>query len=130
MNEKRNAHPTVGAVEQAQAGNVLADGYSHDYCTSNSVAGQLKISDYLNCGPQGGMTIKDLEHMTGRKSREIRRQIERERRSGVLIISDNQNGYWMAADPAEAQMFARSMRHRAREIIRTARAIEVAAGID
>lgn len=130
MNAKRNAHPTVGAVEQAQAGNVLADSYSRNHCTSNPVAGQLKISDYLNCGPQGGMTIKDLEHMTGRKSREIRRQIEQERRSGALIISDNQNGYWMAADPAEAQMFARSMRHRAREIIMTARAIEVAAGID
>ena len=127
MNAKENAHPTVGAVEQAQAGNVLADSYSRDHCTSNPVDGQLKISDYLNCGPQGGMTIKDLEHMTGRKSREIRRQIERERRSGALIISDNQNGYWMAADPAEAKMFARSMLHRSREIARTARAVEKAA---
>lgn len=130
MNKTEKARPAVGAVEQARVGNLLADGNSHNYCTSNPVAGQLKISDYLNCGTQGGMTIKDLEHMTGRKSREIRRQIERERRSGALIISDNQNGYWMAADPAEAKMFAGSMRHRAGEIIRTARAIEVAAGVD
>ena len=36
----------------------------------------------------------------------------------------------MTDDPAEAQRFARSMQHRAREILRTARAIEEAAGID
>lgn len=50
MENKRNAHPSVATLEQAQAGNVLADGYSREHCTSNSVTGQFKIliSDYLS----------------------------------------------------------------------------------
>ena len=68
--------------------------------------------------------------MTGLDGREVRRQIERERRAGALIVSNNKDGYYLTNDPAEAQRFARSMQHRAREILRTARAIEEAAGVD
>lgn len=130
MSTKENAHPTVGAVEQARVGNILADGNSHNYCTSNPVAGQVRIADLLSPGQENAVPLRHLVKLTERDGRTVRLMIERERRSGALIISDNQNGYWMAADPAEAKMFARSMRHRAGEIIRTARAIEVAAGID
>lgn len=129
MRTKEKAHPTVCAVEQAQAGNVLADGYSHDYCTSNPVRGQLKISDFLGKGRKNALTMRELRKFIDADSRTIRLQIEAERRSGIPILSGH-DGYWLAADPADAQMFARSMRNRAGEIIRTARAIEVAAGID
>ena len=57
-------------------------------------------------------------------------QIEQERRAGALIVADNKSGYWVTDDPAEAQRFARSMKHRAKEILRTARAIERGAGLD
>ena len=50
--------------------------------------------------------------------------------AGALIVSNNKDGYYLTNDPAEAQRFARSMQHRAREILRTARAIEEAAGVD
>ena len=60
----------------------------------------------------------------------IRKEIEVERRAGALIISDNAHGYYLTDDPVEAQKFARSMRHRAGQIIRTARAVEEAAGLD
>lgn len=73
------------------------------------------------------MTIHDLERITGRKGREIRKQIEQERRRGELIISDNQHGYFLTDDPGEAKRFSRSMCHRAREIMRTAVAVESAA---
>ncbi|NCE63569.1 hypothetical protein D1159_03000 [Pseudoflavonifractor sp. 524-17] len=75
------------------------------------------------------MPLRHLESLTNLPGREVRRQIERERRAGALIISDNQHGYFLTDDPAEAQRFARSMQHRAREILRTARAIEKGAGI-
>lgn len=123
MNAKRNAHPTVGAVEQAQAGNVLADGYSRDYCTSNPVTGQLKISDFLGKWRKNALTMRELRKFIDADSRTIRLQIETERRSGIPILSGH-DGYWLAADPAEAQMFARSMLHRSREIARTAMAVE------
>lgn len=90
----------------------------------------MKIADLLSHGAESGVTLRHLESLTGQDGRTVRRQVERERRSGELIISDNKNGYFLASDPAEAQQFARSMRHRAREILRTARAIEEAAGLD
>lgn len=89
----------------------------------------MRIADLLLHGAENGQTITDLERLTRCQSREIRKQIERERRAGALIISDNAHGYYLTNDPAEAQRFARSMQHRAREILRTARAIEGAAGL-
>ena len=76
------------------------------------------------------MPLRHLETITGRDGRSIRVEIERERRNGALILSDCRKGYFLAADEAEAQTFTRSMRKRAGEIIKTARAIERAAGID
>jgi len=90
----------------------------------------MRIADLLSHGPENGVTLRHLEKMTDMDNRTIRRQIERERRAGALILSDNRNGYFLAADPAEAQRFACSMQHRAREILWTARAIEGAAGLD
>ncbi len=90
----------------------------------------MRVADLLPHGAENGVNLRYLEKMTGLDGREVRRQIERERRAGELIISDNRNGYYLTDDPAEAQRFARSMQHRAREILRTARAIEEAAGID
>lgn len=90
----------------------------------------VKIADFLSHGAENGVTLRHLEKLADLPGREVRRQIERERRAGALIISDNQHGYFLTDDPAEAQRFARSMQHRAREILRTARAIEGAAGLD
>ena len=89
-----------------------------------------KIADLLSHEAENGVTLHHLEKMTGAPGREIRREIERERRGGELIVSDNRHGYYLADSPAEAQRFARSMRRRAAEIAKTARAIEEAAGVD
>lgn len=90
----------------------------------------MRIADLLSHGPENGVTLRHLEKLTGRDGRTVRRQIERERREGALILSDNKSGYFLASDSAEAQRFTRSMQHRARAIIKTARAIEGAAGLD
>ena len=87
------------------------------------------IAGLLLYGPENGLTLKDLVHITQWTERAIRKEIEVERRAGALIISDNAHGYYLTDDPAEAQRFAHSMLHRSREITRTARAVEKAAGL-
>lgn len=128
--DKKKARPSVGAPRQAEAGVNHADGYSHPNHTTSPLQAQAKIADLLLPGRVNAITRRDLEAITGLDGRTIRLMIERERRRGTLILSDNHHGYFLADDPAEAQQFARSMRHRAGEILRTARAIEGAAGLD
>lgn len=126
MNKTEKAHPTVGAVEQAQAGNVLADSYSRNHCTSNPVAGQLKISDLLSTGQENALPLSYLMMTTGQDGRTIRRMIAEERFAGVPILADNQSGYYLPANEDERRRCVRSMRHRAKEIDRAAQAIEAA----
>lgn len=102
----------------------------NDYIKKNRLEQGKIISHLLSIGQGNAVTLQHLVTLTGWPKRVIRKQIERERRAGVLILSDNRSGYYLAADEVEAQQFARSMRHRAGEILRTARAIEGAAGID
>lgn len=132
MNTKEKA-PTREAT-RAEAAETAAFGraaISCSHCTTGGADRQPGfIESRLLFGPENGQTVTDLERLTDLPGREIRRQIERERRAGALIISDNAHGYYLTDDPAEAQRFARSMQHRAREILRTARAIEGAAGLD
>lgn len=125
MTEKNNARPDAATSERAENG--TAGRNSQTNFTSRAEPRQVRISDYLGIGPKSALTIRDLEHLTGQKSREIRKQIEQERRRGELIISDNQHGYFLTDDPVEAKRFSRSMCHRAREIMRTAVAVESAA---
>lgn len=126
MRAKEKARPAGGTAEQA-AEQVHAS--NMDFTTAEDVC-QIKIADLLSHGAENGITLRHLEKMTGQDGRTIRRQIEAERRAGALIISDNQHGYFLTDDPAEAQRFTRSMRRRASEITRTARAIEEAVGLD
>lgn len=131
MNDKREPRPRrqpgTGRAEMAAGQAAIS--------TSNFTTGSAQrqpgfIASLLLYGPENGLTLKDLVHMTQWPERLIRKEIEVEQRAGALIISDNAHGYYLTDDPAEAQRFARSMQHRAREILRTARAIEGAAGLD
>lgn len=59
------------------------------------------MSDLLSHGAEDSVTLRHLEKLADLPGREVRRQIERERRAGALIISDNQHGYFLTDDPAE-----------------------------
>ena len=133
MSEKKGARSDVAASERAKEPGAAcrqATNSTHDDTTSTPQGQGLRIVGFLSHGPENGVTLRHLEKLVNVPGREIRRQIERERRAGALIISDNRSGYYLTDDPAEAQRFARSMKHRAREILRTARAIERGAGLD
>ena len=124
MTDKKRARPSVAAPERAGAGKLLTECIPTTKDTTQSEKGQWLIAAFLLHGRENALPLRHLVAMTGQDGREIRKAIERERRAGALIVSDNRHGYWLADSPAEAQKFARSMHHRAREILRTARAIE------
>lgn len=88
----------------------------------------MKIEALLSRGRTCAVPMTQLVAWTGLDSRSIRQLIERERRQGSPILSDNRSGYFLAGSPEEVERFSRSMEHRAREILRTAAAVRAAAG--
>ena len=95
--------------------------------TTRSPAGQRSIADLLGVGRENAITRRDLERLTGLAPREVSLAVERERRSGVPILADG-SGYYLPASHDERAACVRSLRHRAREILITARSIERAEG--
>lgn len=77
---------------------------------------QYLVSDLLHEGAENGTTLTELVQLTGEDERSIRRRIQRERKSGKLILSDNQSGYFLPGTEDEVKRFIRSMSRRAREI--------------
>lgn len=82
------------------------------------------ISSILSTGQENAIPRRELEAMTGLDGRTIRLMIERERRNGALILSDCQRGYFLAGSETEKQIFVRSMRARAMEILKTVACVE------
>ena len=98
-------------------------------CNIPAPSGQLNIADYLSRDRENAITRRELERLTNLDGRSVRLLIERERRAGTPILADNANGYFLPATDDERAACVRSLRHRAREILTTARALELA-GID
>lgn len=86
----------------------------------------IAIADLLLHGAENATPRLDLIAMTGLSDRDLRRQIEAERRSGAPILSDCVGGYYLPAGEAERSRCVASMRRRAAEIETTANAIEEA----
>lgn len=120
MNRKRNARRDAATskraeIETSQAGRNLHS----DYTT-----GEGFISRLLAEGQGNGLHLQDLVEVTGWTEREIRKQIHRERRQHIPILSNCRNGYYLPGSPQERAACVRSMRHRASEILAAAKAIE------
>ena len=97
------------------------------HCFVNGAGGRSASSivvELLSYGQQNATPRRELEKMTGWSGRMVRLAIERERRHGVPILSDNSNGYYLPGNSAERAQFVRSMRNRAAEILKTAAAVE------
>lgn len=128
MNYNKKTRP-VGSTTKRAARN----GSTPQFLCKNGITprhkGQVKISSLLGVGQGEAIPRRDIERLTGLDGRMVRLIIERERRRGIPIVSDNKTGYYLASDSSEAHRFARSMRHRAGEILLTADAIERAAEV-
>ena len=100
---------------------------SNAYSNISAPAGQRYIADLLGVGRENAIPRRDLERLTGLAPREVSLAGERERRSGVPILADG-SGYYLPSSHDERAACVRSLRHRAREILITARSIERAEG--
>ena len=88
-------------------------------------------NNYLDCyiyrllsqGANRAVGRRYLANLTGLRERDLRRLIEKERRAGIPILSNDRDGYYLPADAEEVRKFLKSMYHRADAIRKTADAI-------
>ena len=125
---KKMAHSSAATPEQAGRENHWKGDVSHQKHITQGSGGQRKIADLLSYGQENAVPRRHLEKLTGLDGRTVRLMIERERREGVPILADNATGYYLPATEHERAACVRSMRHRAGEIMKSARAIERAEG--
>ena len=83
----------------------------------------------LLAGSENGLHLQDLVRLTGEDQRTVRKMIHEERRRGVPILSDNISGYFLPSSQQEREACVQSLRHRAKEILAAAEAIENAAEV-
>lgn len=122
--KRKNAPVGVAAPTEARENGCDAS-YPRKHHNTNS-AHALHIFDLLRVGRENALTLRELVALTGEDERTVRRRIHAERKSGKLILSDNQNGYFLPERVEDVQQFARSMSHRAAEIAHIARTAETA----
>ena len=115
MSRKKKARPDAATSRRA--------GQEKQQTRSNS-----HHADLLSYGQENAIPRRHLEKLTGLDGRTVRLMIERERHEGVPILADNVTGYYLPATEHERAACVRSMRHRAGEIMKSARAIERAEG--
>ena len=128
MANKQKARPGAATPGRAQGKQTIVGAAVNPtvQSTTPAGAGQRSIADLLGVGRENAIPRRDLERLTGLDGRSVRLLIERERRAGTPICSDNQNGYYLPCCKSEKDAFVASMRHRAREIERVAAAVEKA----
>ena len=129
MNTKEKA-PTSAATLTGAAAEMTACRASIPIsdCTTAAAGRQRKVSELLNRGRENAVPLRHLKKLMETDGRTVRLMIQQERLSGMPICADNLTGYYLPANEAEKAAFVRSMRHRAVEIMKTAKAIEQADG--
>ena len=129
MTKNENTRPGAGtperAAETAACGRAAI---SYGYLTTAAAGRQRKVSDFLSHGRENAVPLRHLKKVMEADGRTVRLMIQQERLSGMPICADNLTGYYLPATQEERTACVCSMRHRAGEIMRTARAIERAKG--
>ena len=130
MNAKEKAPTSAATLAEAATETAAFGGatISYDYLTTTAAGRQRKVSDFLSHGRENAVPLRHLKKLLEVDGRTVRLMIERERRAGTPICADNATGYFLPSTADEKAACVRSMRHRAGEIMKTARAIERAKG--
>lgn len=126
MNENKNAHPAVGAAEQAEKGNSFGEQYSHTHFSDTLTDSQERVVSLIGVGRENAIPRMDLAAMTGFDERVVRSLIQQARLCLVPIISFS-GGYYIADNSDDLRRFARAMARRAEWIRKVALAMEQAA---
>ena len=129
MRIKEKTRPGAGTPERAAETAAFGRAaISCDYLTTMAAGRQRKVSDFLSHGRENAVPLRHLKKVMEADGRTVRLMIQQERLSGMPICADNLTGYYLPATQEERTACVCSMRHRAGEIMRTARAIERAKG--
>lgn len=120
---RKNARPEAATSERAKRESAWTGGNSRNQFTTATDGGQGVVSSLLLKGRSNALHLADLVRITGWPERDVRKAIQRERQRGSPILSDNRSGYFLPQSEAEKAQFVRSMRCRAREILRAANAV-------
>lgn len=129
MRIKEKTRPGAGTPERAAETAAFGRAaISCDYLTTMAAGRQRKASDFLSHGRENAVPLRHLKKLMETDGRTIRLTIQQERLAGTPICADNLTGYYLPATEEEKTTCVRSLRHRAEEIMKTARAIERAKG--
>ena len=124
MTNTEKARSAAATVERAKTETGIKQTSASEKYSTTTATNCPQISDYLLCGAENGITQQHLEKITGMNGREIRRMIHAERLRGIPILANCKTGYFMPENDSERIQCVRSMKGRAREILRAAEAIE------
>ena len=126
MSEQNNIRPSAATpgryVETTPCD--MAPISTEQFITRERVRQPGIIERLLSPGAENALPLHHLVKLTGLPARQVRQLIQAERLRGVPILADNQNGYFLPKSPKDVEEFARSMRHRAKEISRVADAVQ------
>ena len=89
---------------------------------------KLKVRDALPFGRENAIPAKVLADALGiPTTRVLRKQIERERAAGAVILSDcHRGGYYLSDDPEELRRFTRTLMARAKNTAKAAQSAQIA----
>lgn len=121
--EKR-ARPDAATSRRAGQEKQRTSSNSRNKHITQAPGGQWGIADLLLPGRENAIPRRELDGRT------VRLMIERERREGRPILADNAAGYYLPATEHKRAARVYSMRHRAVEILETAKAIEIGGDAD
>ena len=76
----------------------------------------MSVSTILSPGRENAIKRDELSALLGIDERSLRRQIQKERKAGALIMSDCKHGYFLPSSEDDVKRFIKSMSKRAREI--------------
>lgn len=125
MTEKKKAASGGISTDDGGGQQITLPGFElseNQFITAFSPA-QGSVAEFLPRERANAISTRELARITGRKPREITRQICAERRNGAPIISDT-CGFWIASDIEELRRCTAALHRRAGEIHATARALE------
>lgn len=126
---KEEARRDAATSKRAKRESHWASGNPYGNYTTTQSGGQGTISRLLMEGSENGLHLQDLVRLTGEDQRTVRKMSHEERRLGVPILSDNASGYFLPGSQQEREACVQSLRHRAKEILAAAEAIENAAEV-
>lgn len=126
MSRHKKSRPSVTAPgRQAETGTCDRASISTEQFTTRERVRQPGIIErLLSPGAGNALPLRHLVKLTGLPARQVRQLIQAERLHGTPILADNHSGYFLPGTPRDVEEFVCSMKHRAKEIIRAANAVQ------